>query len=147
MIEGVIVKHLVTHADERGFFREIVRITDDGFDGFGQWSHSLVRAGVLKAWHGHTRQTQWTYMACGRFEVALYDHRPTSPTYREVVAFLAGDDHPALVYCLPPGVLHGYRCVAGPAHVLYLTSGTYDLADEVRIAHDDPTIAHTWSQS
>ena len=34
-IEGVVVKTLVTHADERGFFREVIRKTDPFFaEGF-----------------------------------------------------------------------------------------------------------------
>ena len=28
MIEGVMLKELVTHRDERGFFREVIRITE-----------------------------------------------------------------------------------------------------------------------
>jgi dTDP-4-dehydrorhamnose 3,5-epimerase len=45
---------------------------------------------------------------------------------------------------MPPGVAHGYRCLLGPAHVIYVTSGTYDPEDEVRIAHDDPGIGFSW---
>jgi len=57
MIEGVMTKELTTHADERGFFREIIRITDDFFaEGFGQLSHSLMYPGVSKAWHIHKTQ-------------------------------------------------------------------------------------------
>ena len=55
MIEGVVFKELVTHADERSFFREIIRVTDKfSAEGFGQWSHSLMYAGVVKARHIHT---------------------------------------------------------------------------------------------
>ena len=58
MIRGVVVKDLVTHGDERGFFREIILSTDDFFsEGFGQWSHSLMFDGVIKAWHLHRIQT------------------------------------------------------------------------------------------
>ena len=39
MIEGVEIKELVTHADERGFFREMIRVTD-GFFGEGARSAS-----------------------------------------------------------------------------------------------------------
>jgi len=43
LIDGVVFKELVTHTDERGFFREIIRVTDGFFGaGFGQWSHSLM---------------------------------------------------------------------------------------------------------
>ena len=64
MIEGAVIKELVTHADERGFFRELIRVMDHSFAaGFGQWSHSLVHPGVAKAWHIHSRQMDWWYVA------------------------------------------------------------------------------------
>jgi len=146
MIEGVVFKDLVTHADDRGFFRELIRTTDDFFSpGFGQLSHSLVRAGVVKAWHGHTRQSQWTYVACGLLKVAIHDPRPASPTCRTTIELLLGDAQPSRIYLLPPGVVHGYRCLAGPAHVFYVTSGTYDLAEEIRLPHDDREIGYDWT--
>jgi dTDP-4-dehydrorhamnose 3,5-epimerase len=145
MIEGVIFKELITHTDERGFFREIIRASDFSFaQGFGQLSHSLVYPGVIKAWHAHKMQTQWTYGTCGLLKVVLHDDRQDSPTYHETMEFLVGDHQPSRVYCLPPGVLHGYICLHGPAHVIYVTSGFYDLADEVRIPHNDPSIGYDW---
>ena len=60
MIEGTVFEDLVTHTDERGFFREIIRVTDEFFaEGFGQWSHSLMYPGVIKAWHIHKKQIDW----------------------------------------------------------------------------------------
>jgi dTDP-4-dehydrorhamnose 3,5-epimerase len=148
VIEGVSIKNLVTHPDDRGFFRELVRSTDPFFGpGFGQLSHSLVYAGVVKAWHAHRSQVQWTYVTAGTLKVVLHDFRAGSPTFRETMEFLLGDDWPPAVYAFPPGVAHGYVCVKGPAHVLYLTSGTYDLEDEIRIPHDDPSIGYDWSRS
>lgn len=147
MIDGVILKQLVTHADERGFFRELIRVTDDFFSaGFGQLSHSLVYPGIIKAWHAHKVQSQWTYVATGLLQVALHDNRPDSPTFRETMEFLAGDNQPASVYSLPSGVLHGYRCAHGPAHVFYVTSGVYDLSDEVRLPYNDQAIGYDWQK-
>ena len=147
MIEGVVIKELETHNDKRGFFREILRVTDDFFsEGFGQLSHSLVYSDVIKAWHAHRQQTQWTYVVCGLLKVALYDGRSQSSTYRQTMEFLVGDNQAAQVYSFPPGVLHGYRCINGPAHVIYVTSGVYDLSDEIRIAHNDQIINFDWLQ-
>ena len=74
MISGVIFKDLVTHIDQRGYFRELIRVTDEFFEeGFGQWSHSLMYAGVAKAWHLHLKQTDWWYVASGVLKVALHD--------------------------------------------------------------------------
>jgi len=145
MIQGVVIKNLVTHTDERGFFREIIRVTDKSFtDGFGQLSHSLVHSGVIKAWHAHRIQGQWNYIVCGLAKVALHDFRPDSPTFNETMEFLAGDDQLAQVYYFPPGVSHGYKCISGPMHIIYVTSGTYDLSDEVRIPQDSPEIGYNW---
>jgi dTDP-4-dehydrorhamnose 3,5-epimerase len=146
MIDGVVFKELVTHTDERGFFREIIRVTDDFFaEGFGQWSHSLMYAGAAKAWHIHSRQTDWWYVACGTLKVALYDMRPQSPTHRELVEFFMGDHQPSVVVRIPPGVAHGCKAIGGPVHLLYVTSSTYDTSDEGRIAHDDPLIGYNWT--
>jgi len=146
MIDGVVLKELVTHADERGFFREVVRVTDDFFkEGFGQWSHSLMHAGTAKAWHIHRRQTDWWYVALGTLKVALYDTRVDSPTHGQLMEFLTGDHHPAQIIKIPPGVAHGCKAIAGPVHLFYITSQTYDPADEGRIPHDDPEIGYDWT--
>src|ERR1700693_1229416 len=92
-IEGVVIKELATHADERGFFREVIRETDEFFDQFGQWSHSLMYPGTAKAWHIHQRQTDWWYVM-GALKVALYDTRPGSPTKGQLMEFQMGDRNP-----------------------------------------------------
>ena len=145
MIGGVILKDLVTHADERGFFREIIRMTDDFFaEGFGQWSHSLMYAGVAKAWHIHKVQVDWWYVASGVLKVALHDMRSDSLTYRETMEFLMGDNQPARVLRVPPGVAHGCKCISEPAHLFYITSNVYDPSDEGRIPYNDPEIGFDW---
>jgi len=148
VIEGVVRKELVTHAGDRGFFRELIRVNDSFFsDGFGQASHSIMYADVVKAWHGHRHQTQWTYIASGLVRVAVHDFRKDSQTFGRTEEWLLGDHHPPFVYRLPPGVVHGLRCLAGPAHVFYVTSGTCDLEnDELRVPHDDPRIPYDWSK-
>ena len=146
MIDGVVIKKLVTHSDERGFFRELIRATDPFFSpGFGQLSHSLVNTGVIKAWHYHKEQTQWNYPVAGLLGVVLHDARPESPTFGKQMNFLCGDGQPEQVYCFPPGVLHGYKVLKGPVHMLYVTSGTYDLNDEGRLPPDDPSIGYDWT--
>ncbi|MFH1798616.1 MAG: dTDP-4-dehydrorhamnose 3,5-epimerase family protein [Candidatus Omnitrophota bacterium] len=134
MIKDVIIKKLKTHEDGRGFFREIFRFSEE-FKSIcvGQLSHSLVKEGVLKGWHGHKKQSQWNYVVTGLIKVALYDDRDNSPTYKQIMEFIAGDGRDALAYFFPPGVLHGYKCLKGPMQIVYVTSGVYDLEDEVRL--------------
>ena len=141
-IEGVVAKQLVTLADERGFFREVIRETDGFFDRFGQWSHSLMYAGTTKAWHIHQKQTDWWYVI-GALKVALYDTREGSPTKGRLMELLMGDLH-ATCLKIPPGVAHGCRALE-KSHLLYLTSSVYDPADEGRIPHDDASIGYDWT--
>jgi dTDP-4-dehydrorhamnose 3,5-epimerase len=141
-IEGVEIKTLVTHADERGFFREIIRETDPFFGHFGQWSHSLMYAGTAKAWHHHRKQTDYWY-AIGTLKVALYDLREDSPTRGQLVELFLGDRFESCVK-IPPGVAHGCRALQ-LSHLLYVTSGVYDPEDEGRIPHDDPSIGYDWT--
>src|SRR5688572_4220142 len=124
-IDGVVTKDLATHTDERGFFREIVRVTDPFFgEGFGQLSQSLLHTGVAKAWHVHQRQVDWWYVPTGRIKLVLHDLRQDSATRHVTVTVLLGDhEHPRVVR-IPPGVAHGCRCLQGPAVLLYITSRT-----------------------
>jgi len=146
-IEGVVIKELRTHSDERGFFRELIRVTDRFFEeSFGQWSHSLMFDGVIKAWHLHRIQTDWWYVASGVLRVGLCDMRDDSPTCKTVMDFLMGDLQPAHVIKIPPGVAHGCKTVQGPVNLFYVTSHVYDPDDEVRLAHNDPAIDFDWLQ-
>jgi len=145
MIDGVIIKKLKSHCDDRGFFREIIRSTDDFFaPGFGQLSHSLVNEGVTKAWHAHVNQSQWNYVVNGLIRVALYDNRKDSGSYGELMEFECGNGQDPKVYFFPPGVLHGYKCLEGPMNIIYVCSGTYDLNDEIRIEHSE--VDYDWNK-
>jgi dTDP-4-dehydrorhamnose 3,5-epimerase len=145
MIEGVELKPLVTHSDERGFFREIVRNTESIVaEGWAQVSHSLMFPGVAKAWHVHRKQIDWWYVVGGDLKVALCDLREGSSTKGELQELFLGDHYPAQLLKIPPGVAHGCKAIGGPTHLVYLTSSVYDPDEEGRLRHDDPSIGYDW---
>jgi dTDP-4-dehydrorhamnose 3,5-epimerase len=144
-IEGVIIKELATHPDERGFFRELIRATDPFFgEGFAQLSHSLMHPGVAKAWHIHKTQIDWWYVPLGVLKVALFDMRPESPTKGVLQELFMGGEHMPIVLKIPAGVAHGCKAIGGTAHLIYVTSNIYDPSEEGRIPHDDPEIGYDW---
>ena len=146
MIDGVVVKQLVTHPDERGFFREIARSNEDIVrEGWKQVSHSLMHPGVAKAWHVHKTQIDWWYVPVGDLKVALYDTREGSATKGELQELFVGEHYEAQLVKIPPGVAHGCRVIGGTAHLIYLTSGTYDPDEEGRLDHDDASIGYDWT--
>ncbi len=145
MIDGVEIKELQTYPDERGFFREIIRVTDNFFgEGFGQLSHSQMYPGVAKAWHIHKTQIDWWYVPIGNLRLVMKDLRPDSPTHGELQEVLMGENYPAKVVKIPAGVAHGCKVLGGVTHLFYVTSKTYDPAEEGRIPHDDSEIGYDW---
>lgn len=147
MIDGVIVKKLVEHPDERGFFSEVIRKTDEFFgEGFAQLSRSCMHDGVVKAWHVHKTQVDWWYVVSGKIKAVLYDTRESSPTYKETNEFLLGEGEEPIVVKIPPGVAHGLKVLEGPANLVYVTSSVYNKEEEGRIPYDDPGIGYDWVQ-
>jgi dTDP-4-dehydrorhamnose 3,5-epimerase len=148
MISGVMIKKLVRHPDERGYFEELIRKTDDFFaEGFGQVSHSHMLAGVVKAWHIHKTQVDWWYVVRGVIKVALYDTREHSETHKELNEFTIGSkEGQNKIIKVPAGVAHGLKVMEGPADLVYVTSGIYVKDEEGRIPYDDPDIGYDWVQ-
>lgn len=146
MIQGVEVKELVSHADDRQVFREILRVSDPIFaEGFGQLSMAVMYPGMAKAWHIHQQQVDWWYVAIGAVKLALHDLRPDSPTYGETQEVFLGPDYGHKVVKIPPGVAHGSKVIGDTSWLFYVTSRVYNPADEGRIPHDDPAIGYDWT--
>jgi len=144
-INDVKIIELTTHTDERGFFREIFRFSEN-FKNLivEQLSHSLVNEGVIKAWHGHKYQSQWNYVISGEIKVCLYDNRKESNTHNKNMEFVVGIESNPIAYFFPPGVFHGYKCLSGPMNIIYATSGVYDLNDEIRKTSEELNINYNW---
>lgn len=152
-IDGVVVKNLRTFKDDRGFFREVIRDTDEFFrGGFAQWSHSKMARNTVKAWHFHHRQTDWWYVGIGVIATVLYDNREESPTYRKKMEFKLGESEldseaAEAVVRIPPGVLHGCKVLSDIAHLFYITSEVYNPEDEGRFPFNSSEVPHRWGEN
>jgi len=148
LIRDVEVKHLTRHKDERGFFEELIRISDPFFkEGFGQLSHSFMHMGVIKAWHIHKTQIDWWYVAKGHLHVALYDARSDSQSCGIINTFELGEKGDNVILKIPPGVAHGCKVITQTSELFYVTSKTYNPKEEGRIPHDDTKIGYDWLKS
>jgi len=147
MISGIRVRELITHCDDRGWFREILRDDDNLLSRFGQLSATKTYPGVIKAFHWHRRQDDVWYVSSGNLRAVLHDLRADSPTVGESQQVFMGDDNPVSLF-IPAGVAHGYQVLGNtPAMVIYCTTQCYEpkFPDEERIAFDDPMIGFDWS--
>lgn len=146
MIAGVIVKRLVRHTDDRGYFLEVARDDDGMLERFGQLSASLSYPGVIKAFHYHRHQDDIWFFPKGNAQVVLHDLRQDSPTHGKTDVYYMGENN-LISLLIPRGVAHGYRVLGNePAIITYLTNRSYNPADpdEYRIPYDDPRIGFSW---
>ncbi|MDQ0883803.1 dTDP-4-dehydrorhamnose 3,5-epimerase family protein [Peribacillus sp. V2I11] len=147
MIEGVKVKKLIKHCDDRGFFAELVRDDEpELLSRFGQASCSMSYPGVIKAFHYHEKQDDLWFFPSGNAQVVLFDLREGSSTKGETDVYYMGEENPIMLL-IPKGVAHGYRVLGQkPATILYFTTESYNPIDpdEKRINWDDSEIGFSW---
>jgi len=146
MIEGVEVKQLVKHVDERGFLMELLRSDEPIFRKFGQAYVALNYPGVVRAWHWHRKQDDHFVVVRGMAKVALYDAREGSPTRGQVDEFLLGEDNDVLLK-IPVGVMHGYKTEGSePSLLINFPTEPYNQQepDEYRLPSDTPEIPYNW---
>lgn len=146
MIEGVVIKKLQPHADERGCLTEILRSDEPIFERFGQMYVSLNYPGVIRAWHYHKKQDDFWAVIKGMVKAVMYDAREDSPTYGEVQEVFLGEQNMILLK-IPVGVMHGYKTIGvEPSLLLNLPTQPYDPSapDEYRLPYNTEEIPYDW---
>lgn len=146
MIDGIEIKQLKRHADERGYLMEMLREDDPIFEHFGQAYISLNYPGVIRAWHFHKKQNDFWVVPKGMVKAVVYDCREGSPTFGEVNEFFLGDNNPSMLK-IPVGTMHGYKTVGTePSLLINFPTKTYDPKDpdEYREAWDSESIPYDW---
>jgi len=147
MIDGVRIKKLEPHADERGCLTEILRSDEEIFERFGQIYVSLNYPGVIRAWHYHKKQEDLWAVVKGMIKAVLYDAREGSPTRGEVQEVFMGEQNPILLR-IPIGVLHGYKTIGvEPSLLINIPTRPYDRSepDEYRLPYDSDEIPYDWA--
>jgi dTDP-4-dehydrorhamnose 3,5-epimerase len=148
MIQGVVVKKLRLIPDERGMLMEMLRNDDEFFQKFGQVYVSMAYPGVVKGWHYHKIQTDHFAIVKGMMKVVLYDRRDGSPTKGDVNEFFMGELNHILI-TIPPGVLHGMKCIGTePAYLINIPTEPYNYKepDEHRVHPHENDIPYDWER-
>ena len=145
-VAGVVLVDPVVHRDNRGSFVETWR--REWIPGCGemiQANRAERVAGSLVGLHYHRFQADYWTVTEGLVRVVLHDLRAGSPSDGATLCLDLGGDGPDRhrgLY-IPPGVAHGFAALTD-ATVVYLVDGTYDPADELGVAWDDPAIGADW---
>lgn len=114
-------------ADDRGW--SAMNLLSGVLRAEGQINFSMQYPGVVKAWHCHTRQTDFWMCAVGNIKAGV--HRAEDAT---TWMTLMGEKKPGILI-IPPGLWHGATAVGGEAAgLLYYVTHAYDdvKPDELR---------------
>ncbi|MDZ4405782.1 hypothetical protein [Prosthecobacter sp.] len=148
LIDGVKVRHAVTHPDDRGDLCELYSAAW-GFDDEPMvYSYfASVRPGKTKGWVKHLLQTDRLFFALGSFRVVLFDDRPDSLTYQQLNILNFSDRKRGLVR-IPAGVFHAVQNVGhDDAHFVNTPTRAYNHAqpDKYRLPLDTHLIPFNFS--
>lgn len=146
IIEGVTAMPLIGNADERGALFELLTTRDGPIEPIVHVYQVMAAPGSIRAWVYHRRQYDRLAFTMGRFEVALYDVRPGSPTASRLNVFAVGAEQPCLLR-IPPFVIHGVRNAgAESAYFVNLPTNVYYLndPDKARLPYNDPRIPYVF---
>jgi dTDP-4-dehydrorhamnose 3,5-epimerase len=138
MLRGVETRPLIKHADERGFFTELVRQDWIGDDSLQQCNFSITYPGVVRAWHRHTRgQTDQFVILQGAIKLCAFDD--ATAELNEII--LTSDVLQSVR--IPGQYWHGFKVLGEQrAYLVYFVNKLYDYAapDEERRPWNDPTV-------
>jgi dTDP-4-dehydrorhamnose 3,5-epimerase len=148
-IRGVVLVEPRVFGDERGFFLETYhreRYVAGGIEPeFVQDNHSRSVGPILRGLHAQLRRPQGKLVRCveGSIWDVAVDARPESSTFgRWVAEELSAANHRQLY--LPPGMLHAFCVLTGPAQVEYKCTAPYDPQDEIGVIWNDADLGIAW---
>jgi len=144
-IEGVMIKELVRHSDNRGSFMEVFQDYWDDSMKPVQWSMVESQPNVLRGPHLHLDHDEYIMCVSGEVFVGLKDMRPHSTTYGvSCMIKLTGESPAAVIF--PAGLLHGW-CFTKPSLHLQAVSESYrdyHPHDNFGCLWSDPDLGLTW---
>jgi dTDP-4-dehydrorhamnose 3,5-epimerase len=145
LIEGVKIVPLKVVPDARGPVMRMLRVDDPHFVAFGEVYFSCINPGVIKGWRCHKRMVQNLAVPSGRVQIAMFDGRTGSPTFRKVQDVIIGPENYALV-SIPPGVWNAFKGIGSAVSVVAnCASILHDPAESETRSLDDPPVVFAWA--
>ena len=147
-IRDVVVRELKKYVDERGWLAELLRDDEVAEEYLPAMAYiSATLPGVQRGPHEHVDQADYfCFIGPSNFKLRVWDNRPESETYGNVMTVYAGEDAPKSVL-IPKGVVHAYRNVGASVGIvvnlpnrLYAGQGRRDPIDEIRHEDDPETV-------
>lgn len=140
--DGVHVRRLTAHRDDRGSVAELFRRSWEPAVDPAQWNVVRSRAGVFRGVHVHLRHDDYLVVLSGHASIGLRDLRRGAPTFGlAAVVELPGEELSSIV--IPRGVAHGFFFREDSVHV-YAMTREWNPADELGCHFADRELEIPW---
>ena len=95
-IKDVVVRDLRKFTDQRGWLTELFRSDELTGEFLPAMSYiSSTKPGVARGPHEHVDQADlFCFLGPSNFKLRMWDNRPSSPTFRNVMTLIVGQDDP-----------------------------------------------------
>lgn len=149
-ISGLVVIERPTFPDDRGFFRESIRIPDleqvtqIPFH-VAQANHARSPKDILRGIH-IAPWNKLIYVVSGKVQSVIVDLRKDSPTFGKYETLVIGDENRKSVF-IPKGCGNSYLVLSDEADYTYLTDELWSSGKEIGIAWNDQTLNITWEST
>jgi dTDP-4-dehydrorhamnose 3,5-epimerase len=148
-IKDVVTYPLKKFKDDRGWLAELFRHDDIAEEFYPVMAYlSVTEPNVRRGPHEHVDQADlFCFIGTGNFKFRMWDNREDSPTYRNMMTMIVGEDNPMAII-VPKGIVHAYQnesqtergVVINCPNRLYMGEGKKEEIDEIRHEDDPDTI-------
>lgn len=140
--DGVVVRDLTSHRDDRGCLTEVFRASWVPDGAFLQWNFVDSEANALRGVHVHPVHADYLVTIQGLLMLGLHDLRKWAPTYGVACLIkLSGTRMQSVL--IPPGVAHGFY-FPEPTRFVYGVTEYWSPADELGCLWNDPYLGIPW---
>lgn len=146
-LDGVFRIERPTHEDNRGFFRESMRLNDlEKATGqhfrIVQSNHARSKKNTLRGIH----TAPWNkliYVTRGRVQTVVVDLRINSRNFGKYESFILGDENKSSIF-IPVGIGNSYLVLSDDADYTYLTDEEWSPGKENSVLWNDPDLNIKW---
>ena len=140
-IDGVIFTPLKIISVADGDILHGMKISEEGYQGFGEAYFSTVDQGGIKAWKKHTIMYCNLVVIEGKVKFNLFDDRQTSQTQNQNMALsLSRNNYARLT--IPPNIWFGFKGLGQNNVILNMASLIYDPEEVINLPLNNTIIAN-----
>lgn len=147
LIDGVVLRRMALHEDERGAISEIYSDAWGFDDAPLRYAYqAMIRPGRVKGWVYHKLQSDRQAVICGFVKYVLWDPRPDSPTNGMINEICLSERNRGLLL-IPPYVVHAVQNI-GLTDAIFVNLPTvpYNHADPDKYRVDAASVPYSFDK-